>query len=222
MKKIIASAAILIGLTAAASAGEKSDLGFFVGPQLSTLGAGIEGGWRFHESFGARANFNYLNLSETVEIDGNDFKGKIGLKSFGANLDYFPFDASGWHVSGGFRWNGNNAKISVTPNANETIEIGGNSYNLSQVGRLDGKVDFDNFAPYLGLGWMGSVFHPNVFLAADAGVMIHGSPKVTLACSGPACATIQDDIDREVRDIKKEVEDYKVYPVLSLTVGYKF
>jgi len=221
MKKIIASAAILLGLTVAASA-EDAVGTLFVAPQVSTLGIGIEGGYRFHQYLGARANWNWLELDETLEVDGNEFKGKIGLHSFGANLDVFPFEESGWHVTGGLRYNGNEGKLSVTPSADQTIEIGGTRYGVGQVGSLDGKVDFNNFAPYLGIGWMGSVFHPNVFLTADAGVMFHGSPKVSLNCTGPACAVIADDIERERRDIVKEVEDLSVYPVLSVGIGYKF
>jgi len=48
-------------------------------------------------------------------------------------------------------YNGNS--LDATGKSATTFDIGDNTYPGNQVGTLSGEIDFNNFAPYAGLGW---------------------------------------------------------------------
>lgn len=192
-------------------------VGAFVAPQISTLGLGAEAGYRINDYVGVRGGGNVFRLNRSIDVDGIDYHGKATLKSFGATADVFPF-GGGFHVSGGLRLNYNEIDLRATPGS--AITIGGTTYTPAQAGTLDGKVDFRRVSPYLGIGWMGSLFSPNLHFGADLGVMFQGSPRVSLRSNSPFVS--QANLERERADIVDELKPYRFYPVVSVSVGYRF
>lgn len=203
-----------------AAHGQETRTGFFIAPQVSTLGLGVEAGYRATDYFGVRTNANFFGLSRGTTIDSLRYDADLRLQSFGILADLHPF-AGSFRLTGGLRINNNRGDLSATPAGNVTI--GNTSYSPADIGRLDGRVEFNTVAPYAGLGWGTTLFSPNLYLGADIGVMFQGSPKVFLASSGGlATQQFQSDLERERQSIQDKAKDYRFYPVISISIGYRF
>ena len=217
--------ALAIAATAAFSAStaaaQDQRIGVFVAPQISTLGLGAEVGYQVNDYVAIRGGANAFNISRSFKVDNVDYDGDVKLKSFGAMADVFPF-GGGFRVTGGLRLNYNEGELTGTPmGGNYTIN--GRSYSAADVGQLEGEVTFNRVAPYLGIGWMGSVFSPNLYVGADLGVMFQGKPKVKLGATNSSIAgTFATDIEAERRKVEDDLKDFRFYPVLAVSVGYRF
>ncbi|MCG7393957.1 hypothetical protein MHY87_13685 [Microvirga sp. ACRRW] len=233
MKKILLSSVALLGLTSVAMAAdlpnrsvapvmpvvENTLSGFFITPQISTLGIGVEAGYRW-DMFALRAGVNYYSLSRDFTAGGIRYQGDGTLLSVGLMADIFPF-SNGFFLSGGLRLNGNNVEVQANPMG--PVTIGNDVYTPAQIGQLNGKVDFNEVAPYLGLGWRGPVFgSKNVILSVEAGAMFQGDANTSLTCTGPACSMIGADLDAERRDIENKLDDLDIFPVVSIGLGVRF
>lgn len=233
MKNVLLSTVALLGLTSAAMAADlpsraaapvmpviqDSFSGFFITPQVSTLGLGVEAGYRW-DMFALRAGVNYFSLSRNFTAGGIRYEGEGTLLSLGLMADFFPF-SNGFFVSGGLRLNGN--KIDVTATPGSSVTLGSTTYTPAEIGHLDGKVDFNEVAPYLGLGWRGPVFgSKNVILSVEAGAMFQGDANTSLTCTGPVCSAIEADLAAERRDIENKINDLDIFPVVSIGLGVRF
>jgi len=202
------------------------------GLKLGTLGLGLEYEHRLTESLSGRLGFNALNFSHTVTSDDNDYDGDVQLRSFSALLDWYPSSGSGFRVTAGALYNGNEVDLTATDTGQMTL--GDTTYDIT--GTLHGNADFNKLAPYLGIGW-NHVFgaHDRWSVGFDLGVMYQGSPDISLSAEGTYSevgnpgnsgtvdsATFQDDLRREEANLEKELEDYKYYPVLAVTLVYRF
>jgi hypothetical protein len=214
----VATTVALAGTRAAHA--QTATSGLFVAPQVSTLGLGVEAGYRVSDLFGLRGSANFFHVRTDFNVAGVDYSGKVQLRSFGATADLFPF-RGGFRLSGGLRLNYNEADISATPTTN--VKIGGTAFTPAQIGGLVGRIEPNRVAPYFGIGWEGSIFSPNVYLGADLGVMLQGTPRVSLASTGATSSPqIRAALERERREVQDEVKGFRFYPVLSVSVGYRF
>ncbi|MEA1674896.1 hypothetical protein [Nitrospirillum sp. BR 11163] len=192
-----------------------------VGPEVSTLGLGAEVDARFDDRFGLRLNANGFSFSANHTVRDVRYDGDATLESFGLLADLHPF-GDGWRVTAGARLNLNEVDLKGTPR-NATYTIHGMTYTASEVGSLNGKIAFNRFAPYVGVGYEGAVADHWHF-GFDLGAMYHGTPKVSLDASGPVTTTpdFESRLDAERQELRDDVKDYSWYPVLSLTVKYVF
>ena len=97
----------------------------------------------------------------------------------------------------------------------------------ADVGTLQAVASFDDFAPYLGIGFDFEVFG-KVGLNFDFGVLWQGEPAVSLQATGlpNAPAAVQAQLLPELETERLELEDaisgYKAWPVVSLAFIYNF
>jgi len=69
----------------------------------------------------------------------------------------------------------------------------------------------------------------------DLGIAYHGTPTASLSLAGSACAanglncrnaatdpTVQSSLQSEVAKLNRNAEPYKIYPIISFGVGYRF
>lgn len=68
------------------------------------------------------------------------------------------------------------------------------------------------------MGWGGGAGSGWSFFA-DLGVLFQGEPEVSYRATG---AVAQVDIEREKRQIEDDLDEYKLFPVLSVGVAYRF
>lgn len=182
-----------------------------------TLGIGPELGYRMSETLGIRGNATFLSVSHGFDSDDIDYKGKVKLKSVGMMVDLYPF-GGGFRVSAGARINGNNGSVKASPA--DDVEINGKSYTPAQVGTISGKADTKNFAPALTLGYGGGLSSGFTF-GIEAGALFQGRVRLdNFTASGGGVAAA--DLEAERLSLQKDVDDYKVYPILQLVLGYRF
>ncbi|MEM9443686.1 MAG: hypothetical protein AAGA73_24860 [Pseudomonadota bacterium] len=196
--------------------------GLFVSPAVSTLGLGLEAGARLNDNFGLRFGGNWLGF-EYDGVEGDlDYDADVTLASLGALVDYHPF-SGGFRVSGGLRFNFNQADLDGTPT--DDIEIGDEVFSPDEVGTLTGDATFDTFAPYLGIGYGATLLEGSLSIGFDLGVMYQGQADVDLdAESGLLSddAVLQDNLAIEEGEVEDDLEDFVVYPVVGLAIIYRF
>mgnify|MGYP001034275065 CR=1 FL=1 len=172
-----------------------------------------------------------VNLKLTYQTASQSFDGETD----GVNYDYdFDFESAGilidWHVfGGGFRLTTggliNDNEIHAQSDVSGlTLEVGDTVFTSAEVGRLEGDISFDSFAPYLGLGWGRSIADGFSFVF-DLGVVFQGEPTVSLESVGGSLSSnplLLDEVEREEQELQEDANDFDVYPVISLGLFYNF
>jgi hypothetical protein len=192
-----------------------------LGGKVGTLGLGIEGSYQFSEQWSIRGGFNQYDYDFEDDLDGVDFDGDLELSSIALLGDYRPFSA-GFRITGGAVFNGNAIKAVADP-AN-TYAIGDNIYTQAETGVLSADTDFDSVAPYLGLGWDVGIGE-RLSLNFDLGVLFQGEASVSFTSVGGTLSdnpTFIADLEAEERLAEDDLEDYDLYPVLSIGISYAF
>jgi hypothetical protein len=155
-------------------------------------------------------------------VAGIEYDVDLGLRSFSALVDWHIFDGP-FRITGGVLSMDNEIKLDTI--ANQNIVIGDNTYTPAQVGTLSGRVDIKGAAPYIGIGWGNLIGRGRRWgFYSDFGVAFAKSPDVVLRANGTLAAdpAFQADLAKEARDIKDDLDDFKVYPVLSLGLYFRF
>ncbi|MDB5690633.1 MAG: hypothetical protein JWL91_2509 [Sphingomonas bacterium] len=209
----MAAAALLIAAPAIA----QDEGAFRLGVTGGTLGIGPEAAYRFSANAGVRTNATFLSISHGFDSDDIEYDGKVKLRSAGVMLDVFPF-GGGFFVSGGARINGNKGRAVATPTA--AVEINGTTYTPAQIGTLRGRAETKNFAPQLTLGFGGAMGR-GFYFGTEGGALFQGRvrlPALTSSGNGVGLA----DLDAERADLEDDIDDYKIYPIVQLRIGYRF
>lgn len=223
MNNNIACACFLAGLSAAGAA--HAQLGMT--GSLGTTGLGAHVSIPVMPQLNARIGVNALRYNYDGNTSDLDYDFKLKLRTFDALLDYFP-QGTGFRLTGGVVFNGNKVDAVGRPNAAGTYTLNGRTYSAASAGTLNGRIDFRNLAPYLGIGWGNALAKEKGWkLSADLGVMLQGSPRTSLSnvgctASAPVCSQLAADVAAENADLKEEADDFKVYPVLRLGASYSF
>ncbi|AKM11238.1 hypothetical protein [Croceicoccus naphthovorans] len=217
--KYILLASLAAALAATPAMAE--DGGVMVGVTGGTLGIGPEVTYRMNETIAVRANATFFGYSHDVDSDDVTYDGKLNLQSFGAMIDVHPF-GGGFRVSAGARIGDNKVKLKAAPT--DDVEIGGTLYTPEEIGELSGEVKAKDFAPMLTLGWAGGLTK-GLKLGFEAGAMFHGSPRIdNLTATGILAddPDFMDSLRAEEAEIEDDIDNYKIYPVVQLSVGYRF
>ncbi len=230
MKKILLSLTAVLALGAScANASSDSFTNDAVGVKVGTLGVGVEYVTNITKNLDLKIGVNGLNYTTDSDAEAGSadiaYTADVKLLSAAIGVDYHPFD-NGFTVGAAVMYNGNEAEFGGT--ADGSVEIGGTVYSANDIGQINGDVTFNDFAPYVGIGYSNMTRSEGFHFTADLGLMYQGSAKLnyTIECSdslAPAeCAQLQLDVANEASDIEDELAKYKVYPVASSGVGYKF
>ncbi len=219
MTAIALAAAMLLANSAQADVGVSADIG--------TTGFGLHLSAPLQESLNARIGVNYLHYSYSGNTSDVDYDFKLKLTSLEALLDWFPTQSQ-FRVSAGLVYNGNQIDATGKSNNNGSYTLNGNTYNASNAGRLDGKVDFRNVAPYLGIGWGNALAKDKGWgFTSDLGVLFQGAPNTSLVNSGCSlgvtlCTRLDNDVAAENVKLRDKADSFKFYPVVRVGVSYKF
>ena len=213
--------------------------GIAVAARLSTLGFGVEVIKSVHKRVNLRAQGNFFDLDKSVEEDGVDYKGKLKLKTYGLLADFHPFAGSFRLTAGGYS-NGNEVGLNAT--CKSECEVGDlkitDDANSTNDARVFGDIKFNSLAPYVGLGFGNAMRGWPVHFGVDVGVLLQGSPKVNLGAAGIARVTDENgntttenlatnqDVQNALKEEEVNAEDsskeFKYYPVVNFTIGYRF
>jgi len=202
--------------------------------RAGTLGVGPEVGLRFPGSpFGLRGNLNIFSYSDgslythrftnADSVAGYDldarFGGAVRLLNGGLTGDYYPF-GTGLRLSAGVSFNGDRITATAVPSG--IARIGPAFYSIRDAGSVSLKALVNLVSPYVGFGYEGRIAG-NLVASIDAGILVEGSPRVSLVTNGPAAAlpAFNQEAENERRRIANDL-DVPVYPVIELGIGYRF
>lgn len=172
-----------------------------------------------------------INLKLAHNAASRGFDGETD----GVNYDYdFDFKSTSllidWHVfGGGFRLTtgaliNDNEIFAQSDIDGLTLEVGDTVFTSAEVGRLEGDISFDSYAPYLGFGW-GRAIADGFSLVFDVGVVFQGEPEVSLQSVGGTFSNnplLLDEVEREEQELQEDADEFDMYPVLSLGLFYSF
>jgi hypothetical protein len=218
------SSCVAMSITTIAKADPVSVVG-----RVSTQGVGAELGYKLSEQLSIRANLNGATINRDVVSGDVSYQTKLKLQTAGILADYYPIKDSGFRLTAGLYQNGNQFTLSNAA-LTKAVKIGNTTYEPNQIGTINGDLDYKAFSPYIGMGWGTRLKTPNgLVLSADLGVL-HQTPttlKLTVACASaitntPVCDQLKTDADIERQKVQNDLNKFKLYPVLSLGVGYQF
>lgn len=228
MKPILIFYLFISSLLATQQSWSKSDdyhLGFRIAPRISTLGGGLEVAKGITPWFGLRGGANYFTWDYDGEESDIKYDSNLELKSFGLFADVHPFKQA-FRISAGFLINGNEltGKGKLTGNS---FDIGDGSYSSNDVTSLAFDLSYSTFAPYLGIGFDTTFGDDDRWgFVFDLGILFSGSAKASLAynttLTGNALDTLNNNIEKERKDIQDGLDDFEFWPVVSSGLIYQF
>ncbi len=193
-----------------------------LGAKLGTLGFGVEWSKPIDENWNGRLGINYWTKSDDRTESGIRYEGDLDLNTYAFLADYHG-KKSGWRATGGFMINNNDITLTATTTAATGVTIGGTAVAAGTAGSLRSKVDFKSFAPYLGVGYgnpFGEDGDRDWSFSLDLGVLFQGSPDAKLSTTfagvtAAALATAQAELENAI-------DDFDIYPVISIGATYRF
>ncbi|MFY9909248.1 MAG: hypothetical protein WCF22_07120 [Candidatus Sulfotelmatobacter sp.] len=237
---VFAGTLLLFVTTPAFCQGERALGSVGVGVKVSTLGVGAEVATPIVRRVTVRAGFNVLGYSTGFNSDGIAYDGHLNFKTVEGHIDYFPFGGK-FHVSPGFlAYLNDPIKATALVPGGQSFTLGGVTYysDTAVPASGTGKIDFDQAAPMLTVGWGNLVprRHGQHFsVPVELGVAFQGSPQATLNLAGNVCAspgvgcrsvasdpTVQANVLAQQNKINNNVSFFQVYPIISVGFGYKF
>ena len=224
-RKISYTIATLAGLagTAAPAAAD----GLAVGAGVGTLGFGVHAAKEVNSFLALRLNANVGTFTvPNMGLFATDFGGisydvEADLKTVGLLADFHPLGVSpigdGFVVTGGVYYNKNEINATTGP---VSVDVGGSGIVAVN---LVGNISFDEFAPYLAVGYDGT-FHSILPVAffARAGVLFQGSPSVSLTDISGSGFVNQTQLNTEAAQIEADLSNYEYYPVLTVGLSISF
>jgi hypothetical protein len=193
-----------------------------IGAKAGTLGIGGEIVTDIVPDVHIRGSLQWLDFGFDAEFDDIDYDVDVEFLNPMLVLDWYPF-SGGFRISAGVLFNGSTIDLEAT--SDEPVEIGDTLYDPSEFGSIVGESDFDDVAPYVGIGFGNPLSSDGRWgFSADAGVAFIGSPNVSLRATGPFAdnAGLLADLAEEEEEIEDDLDHLRLYPVLSFTLYYRF
>ena len=191
------------------------DLAF--GGRLGTLGLGSERMLSSVPVPNGRAGITYRPLG-VRNVDSNSDPKMLTVP---LTLDWYPFPGS-FHLSGGILVNG--TKIGLNTKSSATFGIGGTTCSAADVGQLRGDATYNPIAPYVGLGWSSAFGKEQRWgILADIGVAFIGRPHASITAEPVAThLTFQSILDQDQDSIRHDLGRSRFYPVISVSLFFRF
>lgn len=218
MNKLNITTAIVCAACFSPAAAADDDLWF--GVKAGTLGLGVEATWRPVPYLDLRAGYNGYTYEDTRTEAGLSYDGELDLGTLYATAN-LRVPLSPFRFTAGVFSNSN--EIILNSRDDSTFQIGGSTFQATDVGRLQARGTFDDIAPYAGVGLDFRVFD-TFGLHFDAGVLFQGAVAVTLDATGPIAnnQTFLDELEAERQELQDSVDEYEYYPVVSVGFSFNF
>jgi len=187
----------------------------------STLGFGVGFAIPVTENLSGRLSLSKFNHAFQTTSDQINYDANLKLENVAALADWHLFSGI-THLTAGLIYNNNAFSMNAVP-ASGSFTINGVPYNTTQISSLSADTSFNKIAPYLGFGWSGRASKTGFSFKSDIGVMFQGSPKATLTASNPNNdPTLAAHVAAEQAKLDSDMENFKLYPVVSVGMAYAF
>ena len=199
--------------------------GLALGPKFGTTGLGLELTFGVNPYLNLRSGFNYGSFTWGQELGNVDYDVDVTMTSVPLLLDVHPFGGHFRLTGGLYLQPGTKADIEATPT--EPTQIGSHTYNPDTIGTLNGKIEVDSaLTPYVGFGFGNTVGEDQLLtLTLDVGVIFQ-SYDVSLDSNGAGMTakldTFREDIKKEEALLQKDADDWKIYPVVAISLAWHF
>ena len=206
------------------TAASADDLALTVQGGTTGLGAGLA--YQLSEQLNVRGSYNGFEYNHDETVDELEYDLDLELSTAELLLDWHPF-SSGFRLTGGIVYNGTDLTGDARPSGTGTVEFGGQTFLVQDIGSVDADVDFASVAPYLGIGY-GQPFGQRLSFSADLGVMYQGSPEASLQVRpGPGVdpvtqARLEQAAAEQERELEDELDPLRFYPVARIGLAYVF
>jgi len=223
-----------------------------VGVKGGTTGVGIDLSMTLTDTINVRlssTSYDFGSSSENFNINSDNGQSVASINSdlsvdFGAVgllFDWYVFDGT-FHVTGGMVKNNSALKLKGALSGTD-VTFGGTKYNVaSQFSdpSLTGDIKLgDSFEPYFGIGWgRKASADSGLSLSVELGVMLlsptvdlgapilNASGLANLSTATNGAKTTQADFESDVKqaeaDVKSELANLEMWPVLSIGLNYAF
>lgn len=231
-KKHLLTSLVFGGLCTLAAAQDSPWAALNASPARAYINVGTQGvgggvAKSFNSTFDLRVGVSVLNFNKSAS--GQSLNADVGLKlqNLGLYADYFPFESSGFRLTGGVQAGNNKVNITGKPSDGQ-IKVGAGTYTVTPGDSITGKLDMGNTAPYLGIGY--SQHGPNktgLSWNFDLGVRM-GKADVSLTRNGfsalPQELKVQLDSDLRTEQTKltDDLSIIKTYPVIAFGLSYRW
>jgi hypothetical protein len=209
-----------------------------VGIKGGTLGMGGEFTVSLSDTINARVSITEYELgreTDTITIGDSGATGLVNSTldvDIGGNallFDWYVFDGI-FHLTAGLVKN--TGEVRLTGVLNNDIVVNGQALSVSDItnGSMTGVVSLgDSYEPYLGIGWGRKA-------SAEAGFSFSAEIGVTLLEPSTQLSGIvnvlgtnnltQAELDTRLQgaqdDVDKELDEFEIWPVLSIGLNYAF
>lgn len=226
-RKCLVAVGLLTILQGAAAAG----LG--ISGDVGTTGVGIRLHTPLGPHFAGRLGANAYNYSFDSATTYATYDVDTRFRTIDALIDWHPM-RSGLRFTGGLVFNNSKINTVARPSVSGSFTFNGNTYSVADIGVVEGQVDHNRIAPYLGIGWGSAQSSDKAgwSFTSDVGVMYLGRPQATLRSSGcnlggsllsrAICNRLATDLPSESGRVEEEIKDYRFYPVVRIGVMYRF
>ena len=202
-------AGVALALAVAPLAARAADTGLSIGPAIGSTGYGGSIAYALPGGIVIRAQSGNYNYNFNFNTNGNTYNGTLNLSNVLIDGELHPGSKPFYYAVGGFI---NNNAINATTTSTG-VTIGNTNYGA---GTATAKVTWTSVAPYIGIGWAPT--HGG--FGVDLGAAFQGTStaRVTTTIAGVTAA----DIASAQNQIQNTVNQYQVYPVLSVRYTWGF
>ena len=199
--------------------------GLALGPKFGTTGLGLEMTFGVNPYLNLRSGFNYGSFTWGQEFGNVDYDADLTMTSVPLLLDVHPFGGHFRLTGGLYLQPGTKADLDATPS--EPTQIGSHTYNPDTIGTLTGEIEVgDVLTPYVGIGFGNTVGEDQLLtLTLDIGVIFQ-SYDVSLDSNGAGMTakldTFREDLKKEEGLLQKDADDWKIFPVVAISLAWHF
>jgi hypothetical protein len=216
-----------------------------LGVGVSSLGIGLQAATNINQHFNIRGTGNIFKYSTDFTTNGFKSNANLNLASAGVALDVYPFHA-GFRLSPGVLFYNDNG-LTATSNV-----AGGTSFTLNHQDFYSDSADPAKAIGTLALnttkpaftittGWGNMIPRKgHLSIPFEIGVAVTGAPLLAVNLTGSACidhaqtecspisgnsqiaTEIQTDLTAQVAKWNSDLNQLKIYPILSVGVAYSF
>jgi len=180
-----------------------------------------------------------------VTTNGLTLNGKLNLASAGVSVDVYPFPMHGLRFSPGVLfYNQNSASANVTVPGGTSFTLNDNTFYSSTSNPVAGTgtlgLNAQNPAFSMTTGWGNLISRRggHFSIPFEIGAAFVGTPKINIALnSGQVCTNpqgtencqdvasdpdVQSNLQTQIAKYQNDLNPLKVYPIVSVGIGYSF
>jgi hypothetical protein len=208
--------------------------------KASTLGGGVDISRAFGRHLAVRGSVNVVDFAFPFSIDGVTYDSQFNFRSGGVSVDWFP-KHGGLRISPGLLYFKNNlSAISGVP-PGKYFELGEQGFINSVDDPLNGTAGVvfpRRVAPMITFGFLNLFFGKGegsgrLSFPVEVGAAYSGAAKIDVTLNGTACtlegcftfaqnAEAQDSLKAEIKKLNNRLDNFPVYPIVSMGATYRF